>query len=299
MAFDRKQYAVAIPMLKKDYSKSKSRIEKGKIAMMIGESYRRTNQSPASIEWYLTAYDFGAGEEALKQHAYALKRDGQYEAAKRAFKDLGIEIGSPYEYRREIQACELAVGWNGEDKSSREYLVSPASFNSANSEYGPAIYPDQQLLFTSDRSESIGEETYNWTGNSFSDIFRVNLNSNEIESFSPSVNSIHNEGTAAFNASFTEMYFSRCYSEDKRADNYCKLMVTTREGDAWSTPHPLPFVEDKTNYGHPAISADGQIMYFSSDHSDGWGGYDIYYVCLLYTSPSPRDRTRSRMPSSA
>jgi len=24
-----------------------------------------------------------------------------------------------------------------------------------------------------------------------------------------------------------------------------------------------------------------------------------YYVCLLYTSPSPRDRTRSRMPSSA
>ena len=25
----------------------------------------------------------------------------------------------------------------------------------------------------------------------------------------------------------------------------------------------------------------------------------IYNVCLLYTSPSPRDRTRSRMPSSA
>jgi len=27
--------------------------------------------------------------------------------------------------------------------------------------------------------------------------------------------------------------------------------------------------------------------------------YDVEYVCLLYTSPSPRDRTRSRMPSSA
>ena len=26
---------------------------------------------------------------------------------------------------------------------------------------------------------------------------------------------------------------------------------------------------------------------------------DIYTACLLYTSPSPRDRTRSRMPSSA
>ena len=26
---------------------------------------------------------------------------------------------------------------------------------------------------------------------------------------------------------------------------------------------------------------------------------DIFHACLLYTSPSPRDRTRSRMPSSA
>ena len=27
--------------------------------------------------------------------------------------------------------------------------------------------------------------------------------------------------------------------------------------------------------------------------------YALYLICLLYTSPSPRDRTRSRMPSSA
>ena len=37
----------------------------------------------------------------------------------------------------------------------------------------------------------------------------------------------------------------------------------------------------------------------------GWSGDGIRsgragaYPCLLYTSPSPRDRTRSRMPSSA
>ena len=33
---------------------------------------------------------------------------------------------------------------------------------------------------------------------------------------------------------------------------------------------------------------------------NGWGNGELqYYTCLLYTSPSPRDRTRSRMPSSA
>ena len=30
-----------------------------------------------------------------------------------------------------------------------------------------------------------------------------------------------------------------------------------------------------------------------------FGMKDAYLTCLLYTSPSPRDRTRSRMPSSA
>ena len=29
------------------------------------------------------------------------------------------------------------------------------------------------------------------------------------------------------------------------------------------------------------------------------GSYPVYYICLLYTSPSPRDATLSRMPSSA
>ena len=29
------------------------------------------------------------------------------------------------------------------------------------------------------------------------------------------------------------------------------------------------------------------------------GNPKAFYFCLLYTSPSPRDRTRSRMPSSA
>ena len=32
---------------------------------------------------------------------------------------------------------------------------------------------------------------------------------------------------------------------------------------------------------------------------DRWGNVEPLYTCLLYTSPSPRDRTRSRMPSSA
>ena len=40
-----------------------------------------------------------------------------------------------------------------------------------------------------------------------------------------------------------------------------------------------------------AQSRDFQFFFYSTA--------DVFYICLLYTSPSPRDRTRSRMPSSA
>ena len=38
---------------------------------------------------------------------------------------------------------------------------------------------------------------------------------------------------------------------------------------------------------------------FEKISKDCGGCLEVIYVCLLYTSPSPRDRTRSRMPSSA
>ena len=38
---------------------------------------------------------------------------------------------------------------------------------------------------------------------------------------------------------------------------------------------------------------------YASANFSAWGGFASTLLCLLYTSPSPRDRTRSRMPSSA
>ena len=54
-------------------------------------------------------------------------------------------------------------------------------------------------------------------------------------------------------------------------------------------------------YGIVSISI-ALIMLSTLIISIGLSGYSALqqaYVCLLYTSPSPRDRTRSRMPSSA
>ena len=45
-----------------------------------------------------------------------------------------------------------------------------------------------------------------------------------------------------------------------------------------------------------SINENEYYEFTSSEDANRWG--HLLY-CLLYTSPSPRDRTRSRMPSSA
>ena len=45
--------------------------------------------------------------------------------------------------------------------------------------------------------------------------------------------------------------------------------------------------------------ATAQRLAFFILKSDQQDNINLAHACLLYTSPSPRDRTRSRMPSSA
>ena len=48
------------------------------------------------------------------------------------------------------------------------------------------------------------------------------------------------------------------------------------------------------------LDSAGKVDGAGDAHDGPWiVALENKYVCLLYTSPSPRDRTRSRMPSSA
>jgi peptidoglycan-associated lipoprotein len=100
-AFQIKRYAEAAPMLERDFAKAKSRSEKGRIAFQIAECYRSFGDHATATNWYKTAYDNNYGPDAMRGYAFGLKTAEKYAEAQEQFKNLGIEIGSPYEYRKE------------------------------------------------------------------------------------------------------------------------------------------------------------------------------------------------------
>ncbi len=275
-AFERKQFAVATKYLPREFQASKSRLEKGKIALMLAQSYRILHRDEDAARWFKSAYDNAAGTDALREYALALKRLERYEEAIEVFKQLGIEVGSPYEYRREITACTQAKGWLT-DTIYAPFAVENVAFNSAMADFAPARLGENQLVFSSDRSNAIGDKKYEWTGNQFSDLFVIEKQQNKVNNFSKTINTNFNEATATFSADTKLMVFTRC-GEENQSISYCKLFFSEKNNLQWSEPEPLPFLKDKINYGTPSLSADGKTLIFASNDPEGWGGYDLYTV---------------------
>ena len=74
------------------------------------------------------------------------------------------------------------------------------------------------------------------------------------------------------------------------------LVGLSLAANARSQPEQASADIRRTSFGVPHIRADNER---GLGYGIGYAYAQDNLCCLLYTSPSPRDRTRSRMPSSA
>ena len=75
-------------------------------------------------------------------------------------------------------------------------------------------------------------------------------------------------------------------------------ILSSASAMAGTTPASCGVDEVRFN---PTELSEYQECWLNTHRADETHGVlgSLFYICLLYTSPSPRDRTRSRMPSSA
>jgi len=182
-----------------------------------------------------------------------------------------------------------------------EWQASPESYNveelkeanSKDSDFSPAYGRDDHGLvwFTSSRDDAKGNKEHGATGQSFTDIFETRLDKKGKWSTPVPVDFLNTEfedGSPSFSSDYTEVYFTRCEA-GKRENKGCVIMYSTREGVNWSDPAKIELLVDSLVAAHPALSPDGQTLYFVSDMPGGTGGKDIYRTTR--TSPgSPWSR---------
>ncbi len=279
MAYERKQYAVAVEMLSQEYDKSDNTRLRARHAYLLGMCYIYLEENRLAINWLEKSVDKGYGNEALLAIAKAYKKSGDYQSSIDAYQQLKLNSNSSRQIDREIYVLKEVASWTNEP--NQDIQIAPINENSGYSEYSPVLFDKNFLVFTSDNNESTGGETYKWTGNRHTDLFVMLKNGSDIKRFDAGINSDQNEGTACFSKDGLDMVFVRCYA-DGDSDGYCKLMYSERSSSIWSEPISLPFLEDGVNYGQPTFIEGDSVLVFSAEMVDGVGGHDLYYVERIF-----------------
>jgi peptidoglycan-associated lipoprotein len=136
----------------------------------------------------------------------------------------------------------------------------------------------ESIVFTSNRTKSKNKKIKNpITGVPNNDIYTARKNNSgkweEVELIEGAVNSDEDEGVVSFSSDGKTMYFTRCLANMPSGQIY----QSSRSGGEWTEPKLIQLFEDTTvTVGHPAISPDGNKMYFVSDADGGEGGKDIW-----------------------
>jgi len=273
-AYERKQYSIAAELFEKEYESSRDSRERATIAYYLGNTYLRLSDSEKAMRWYFESSKAGLGSEATVAFARTLKMEERYDEAIKAYRKAGREAGDELMYRGEINMSEIARDWM-ETAPDNPYKIKRLGFNSPFFDYAPFPVEGNQLIFTSDRPQSPGNDTYKWTGNKFSSLFIAGLYDSQPQLFDPIFTSQFNEGTFAMTTDGSKAAFTRCVP-GTAADVKCKIYYLFRDRNIWSDPIEFEYSQEDVNYSYPAFSDDGKLLLFAANYPNNQGGYDIY-----------------------
>jgi peptidoglycan-associated lipoprotein len=272
-------YYEAIDFFKDVYSKTRDKQLKAEMVFMVSEGYRMVNDPKNAELWYKRAVKSPFPKpEAQYWLAETTKKLGRYPQAIEEFRKYRQLVPGDPRTEQQIRACELAMEWQASPESYNVEELKEA--NSKDSDFSPAYGRDDNGLiwFTSSRDDAKGNKEHGATGQSFTDIFETRLDKKGKWSTPVPVDFVNTEfedGSPSFSSDYTEVYFTRCEA-GKRENKGCEIMYSTREGVNWSDPVKIELLADSLVAAHPALSPDGQTLYFVSDMPGGIGGKDIY-----------------------
>ena len=282
----------AADQYKKAYAQTpnKEKNTRGQRAKRLAECYRRLNLTNKAITAYKNVIRYKQADSLT--HLYLGQmylRNGNYKEAAKAFSasvdSLQKDSVNLKLAKVGLESATKAPQWK---KVGSAYTVKKADlFNSRRDDYSPMLAGDEndQLFFTSTRNQAQGDEYSGITGTKNADIFYAQKDEKgkwgKPQAISSELNSAYDEGACCFSPDGKTMYLTQCVS-DPNYPRYARIMVSTRSDAAWSKPKELVISHDTlSSFAHPAVSPDGEWLYFVSDISGGMGGLDIWKCRLL------------------
>jgi outer membrane protein OmpA-like peptidoglycan-associated protein len=243
----------------------------------IGE----TIKSEESYKVLINNYEYKSVD--LYRYAQALRYNGKYKESDIWMKRY-LEL-NPDDSRakRQLESSKKVK----ELKSVNRYEIENVDFNSKYADFGTALRGDKIYFSSERRVDEIINYEYAWKENPYNDIYQLSLDGKVTKPklLEGKVNSKFHDGPVCFSDDETEMFFTRNNSYfriiSKNGEgkvNNLKIFYTKFVNNEVSEPVELPFNSNDYSCGHPSLSKDGSVLYFSSNMPGGYGEADIYMV---------------------
>lgn len=280
-------YFDAAAQYRKAYSQTspKERTQRGQIALRQAECYRRINYTTRAITAYRNALRYKQGDSATRMAlGQQLLKAGQYKETAQVMTEMLDSCPQNSMAQTLLASARKAPQWKKE--GSRYKVKREDVFNSRRSDYSPVLAGAEhdRLYLTSTRNEATGDDISGITGTKNADIFMAQKDEQgrwlRPQVIDTELNSNADEGACCLSPDGRTMYLTSCLS-DERYPRFATIVTSRRSDATWNKPQPLPITRDTLSlYAHPAVSPDGQWLYFVSDMPGGMGGKDLWRVRL-------------------
>ena len=281
------EYYDAANEFKKAYQKtpSKDREKRGRISKRQALCWERINQTPKAIASYRNVIRYKQ-DDVMTHLSFArqLLRNANYKEAATEFEQV---LDSLPDNELALNGLRSALTAQKAKEDGSRYTVKKMDiFNSRRADYCPVLGGDayDRLYFTSTRNEAQGNELSGITGAKAGDIFVSEKDDKgkwgKPQAITSGLNSEYDEGACCLTPDGSSMYLTQC-SSDPDYPRYATIQKSPRADAAWGKGSPVELTRDTlSSYAHPAVSPDGEWLYFVSDMPGGKGGLDIWRVRL-------------------
>ena len=286
------EYYDAAAQYRKAYTQTpnKERELKGQRAMKMAECYRRILLTNKAITAYNNAVRYKQDDSLTHFYLGQLHlKNGNYKEAARQFQTAMDSLPQTDPHwqlaKTGLHSAQMLPQWK---KEASPYTVKRENqFNSRRAEFSPMLAGDdnEQLFFTSTRNQAQGDEYSGITGSKAADIFMAQKDDKgkwgKPQAIDSELNSAFDEGVCSFSPDGRTMYLTQCKT-DANYPRFATIVASSRSDATWSKPTEITISKDTlTSFAHPAVSPDGEWLYFVSDMPGGLGGYDIWR-CRLF-----------------
>ena len=290
-AYNIGEYDRAQKYLEKAVSTEKQRFAKGQYAFYLAECYRRKCYfKKAASNYKLAIRNKYTDDTALLHMGDCLRAAGDFEKANEAYALYLQKHTGDLLAQTAVRSSKLAEGqWdalqaydykNAPDSGYVIHLAKP--FNSKYSDYCAAYVDDDYdvVYFTSMRLPKKRKKVNRVTGQGNSSIYMSRVDGRgdwtDPEVLPDPFSTQIDEGTPSLTSDGKTMFFTRC-PYDATQMNTAQCFEISRKGGRWGDPvRVIPGGDSTIMVAHPAISPDGNTLYFVSDCDGGIGGKDIY-----------------------